>query len=98
MSKWSKKSAERLVVCDVDLIRLFDEVLKHRNCSILDKDKSEHDCYPSLECDVGPHRIDRENKKKLMEFRGFVYGVASQMNVRLKKTIYSDLCHYELRD
>ena len=41
MAKWSKKSAERLYTCDTDIIRLFDEVLKVRNCSVLDGHRNE---------------------------------------------------------
>lgn len=41
MNKWSKRSAERLYTCDTDLIKLFDEVLKVHNCSILDGHRDE---------------------------------------------------------
>ena len=41
MAKWSKRSAERLYTCDTDLPRLFNEVLKVINCSILDGHRDE---------------------------------------------------------
>ena len=50
MAKWSKKSAERIYTCDTDIIRLFDEVLKVHNCSILDgyRDKERQNEYYNM--------------------------------------------------
>jgi peptidoglycan L-alanyl-D-glutamate endopeptidase CwlK len=119
MPRWSKKSAERLYTCDTDLIRLFDEVLKVHNCSILDghrdqyrqnlyyKEKkskvewpnSKHNKNPSRAADVifypyNEHSWDDREKFKF--FRGIVYGIASQLGIRLNKTIEWDLGHFSL--
>ena len=120
MPNWSKKSAERLATCDTDLIRLFDEVLKVRNCSVLDGHREQerrdlayaekvskvkwpnsgHSKVPSVAADVIFYPFNQnswDDREKFMFFRGIVYGVASQLNIKLKKTIQWDLPHFELR-
>ncbi|GAG00458.1 unnamed protein product, partial [marine sediment metagenome] len=108
---------------DTDLIRLFSEVLKGRNCSVTDGHRDEatqnryfnmtpqrsqlkypesgHNKYPSLAADIIFYPFKKEDwndRERFMEFRGFVYGVASQLNIKLKKTIPWDLPHYELAE
>lgn len=41
MPKFSKRSQERLATCHIDLQRLFNEVIKHYDCTILDGYRSE---------------------------------------------------------
>ena len=122
MYKWSKSSAERLLTCDTNLILLFNTVLLHRDCTILDGhrdeerqnqyykegksklpwDKSKHNRFPSKAVDARfcPYNpdLDDDNREKWMEFRGFVYGIAAQLGIKLSKTIQWDLPHFELRD
>ena len=62
---------------------------------------SAHNRYPSRAVDAifwpfNEHSWD--DREKFMEFRGFVYGVASQLGISLKKTIQWDLPHFELKD
>jgi len=120
MAKWSKKSADRLSTCDGDLIKLFNEVIIHQDCTILDGHRDEyrqnkyfsegksklmypmskHNKYPSRAVDVIFYPFNEhswDDREKFKEFRGFVYGVASQLEIRLNKTIVWDLPHFELR-
>lgn len=41
MPKFSKRSQERLSTCHPDLQRLFNEVIKHYDCTVLDGHRSE---------------------------------------------------------
>ncbi len=68
--------------------------------SKLEWPNSKHNKYPSRALDsiFYPYNQDSwEDREKFKEFRGFVYGVASQMHIRLNKTIEWDLGHFELR-
>ena len=58
---------------------------------------SKHNKFPSRGVDVAPFPIDWEDRERFKFFRGFVYGVASQMGIKLNKTIEWDLPHFELR-
>jgi peptidoglycan L-alanyl-D-glutamate endopeptidase CwlK len=120
MAKWSKKSAEILNTCDGDLIKLFNEVLKVHNCSILDGHRDEetqnryydegksrlrhpaskHNFFPSRAVDSIFFPFDEhswDDRERFLYFRGIVYGIASQMGIKLNKTIQWDLGHFELR-
>ena len=59
---------------------------------------SAHNKTISRAVDAIPYPIDYHDRERLLEFRGFVYGVASQMNIKLKRTIPWDLPHYELTE
>jgi len=57
---------------------------------------SKHNKIPSRAVDAVPYPIDYKDRERIMEFRGFVYGIASQMGIKLRKTISWDLTHSEL--
>ena len=117
MPNYSDRSSDKLGTGHPNLIRLFTEVIKHRDNTItdghrgkvaqntahrdgkseLEYPKSGHNKVPSLAIDAIPFPIDWNDRERFLEFRGFVYGVASQMGIRLNKTIPWDLPHYELR-
>ena len=104
MPSFSKISIDRLTTCDDRLQLLFLEVIKFRDCSILEgyrpqdlQDKavaegrsktpwpnSKHNKTPALAVDVMPFPIEWDNKPRLIEFAGFVLGVASQMGINVR--------------
>jgi len=43
MPQFSKRSMDKLNTCDTDLIRLFLEVVKHRDCTILEGHRNKED-------------------------------------------------------
>ena len=60
---------------------------------------SAHNHYPSRAVDAIPlidGKVDYEDRETLLFMRGFVYGVAATMGIKLKKTIHWDLPHYEI--
>jgi len=57
---------------------------------------SKHNKLPSRAIDAVPYPIDYKDRERIREFRGIVYGIASQMNIKLRKTIEWDLPHFEL--
>lgn len=104
MPSFSRISLDRLMTCDARLQELFLEVIKHRDCAVLEgyrpqdaQDKavaegrsktpwpnSRHNQSPSLAVDVMPYPIDWNDKNRLIEFAGFVLGVASQQGIRVR--------------
>ena len=58
---------------------------------------SKHNKYPSRAVDATPYPIDYDDRERQKLFRGYVYGIASQMGIKLNKTIQWDLPHFELR-
>ena len=61
---------------------------------------SKHNRFPSRGVDVIFHpfvKSDWDDREKFMLFRGYVYGIASQLGIKLNKTISWDLPHFELR-
>ena len=88
------------VTCGFRDKREQDEAYKNGNSQVKWPD-SAHNKYPARAVDVlfYPFRqIDWDDREKFMFFRGKVYGIASQLCIRLKKTIPWDLPHYELSD
>lgn len=61
---------------------------------------SKHNRFPSYSVDAIFYPFSEyswNDREKFMEFRGFVYGIASQLGIILNKTIEWDLPHFELR-
>jgi peptidoglycan L-alanyl-D-glutamate endopeptidase CwlK len=58
---------------------------------------SKHNSYPSRAVDCAPYPIDYDDRERFKFFRGIVYGIASQLGIKLNKTIQWDLPHFELR-
>ena len=122
MPSFSQKSLDNLSTCDLRLQRIFNEVIKHRDCTILEGHRgreaqekafaegrskarfgeSKHNTEPSQAVDVLPYPIDWADKERIIEFAGFVLGVASQMRIGLKwgghfKSFF-DGPHFELTE
>lgn len=69
---------------------------------------SKHNQQPSLAVDVAPYPINWSDREKFYHFGGYVKGVASQMNIKirwggdwdgdndLKDQTFTDLPHFEL--
>ena len=128
--KFSRKSIRELETCHPDLQRLFKEVIKQFDCSIiggrrsneqqneffkkgytkLRGGQSKHNNDPSLAVDVCPYPIDWKNKERFIYFAGYVKGIASQMNIKIrwggdwdsdnimKDQTFNDLPHFQLED
>lgn len=128
--EFSKQSLANLKTCDKRLQKLFNEVIKHFDCSIIggyrsDSEQefyfkkgltklrggeSKHNLQPSQAIDVCPYPIDWSNHKRYILFAGYVKGIASQMNIKIrwggdwdsdnfmKDQTFNDLPHFELVD
>jgi len=128
--EFSKQSLANLKTCDKRLQKLFNEVIKHFDCSIIggyrsDSEQefyfkkgltklrggeSKHNLQPSQAVDVCPYPIDWSNHKRYILFAGYVKGIASQMNIKIrwggdwdsdnimKDQTFNDLPHFELED
>jgi peptidoglycan LD-endopeptidase CwlK len=128
--EFSKQSLANLKTCDKRLQKLFNEVIKHFDCSIiggyrsdseqdyyfkkgltkLSKGKSKHNLQPSQAVDVCPYPIDWNNHKRYILLAGYVKGIASQMNIKIrwggdwdsdnimKDQTFNDLPHFEIID
>ena len=133
--EFSERSREALGTADVELQRLFNEVIMHIDCSVIyglrtleqQKDlyaqgrtrpgrivtnldginkRSKH--QDGLAVDVVPYPIDWDNRERFVHFAGFVRGIATQMNIKirwggdwdgdndLRDQTWMDLPHFEL--
>lgn len=45
---------------------------------------SRHNSMPSMAIDVVPYPIDWDDKDRFIEFAGFVFGIASQMDINIE--------------
>ncbi len=130
MNKFSEVSLSRLNECHPALIRLFTEVIKHYDCSVLcghrgeaeqeeavrtgkskvHYPKSKHNSTPSMAVDVVPYPLNWKDDKAFNHFAGFVMGVASIMNIKIRwggdfnsdrnfyNDTFMDMPHFELAD
>lgn len=128
MPKFGRRSRQMLYTAHEDLQKVFDEVIRHIDCSVLQgkRGKEEQDelyrqgkskvQYPnskhnsdlSLAVDVVPYPIDWNDRKRFYHLAGFVMGIASQMNIKIRwggdwdsdmdfnDQTFFDLPHYEL--
>ncbi len=128
--EFSKQSLANLKTCDKRLQKLFNEVIKQFDCSIiggyrsnskqedyfkqgltkLRGGESKHNLQPSQAVDVCPYPIDWSNHKRYILFAGYVKGIASQMNIKIrwggdwdsdnimKDQTFNDLPHFQLED
>ena len=130
MPRFGKRSKKQLSTCDERLQRIFKEVIKHVDCSVIEGHRGEerqnkcfkekkskvmfpygkHNQYPSLAVDVAPWPIDWDDRERFTLFAGFVLGVASQLDIKLrwggdwdmdtevKDNSFDDLVHFEIRE
>lgn len=100
MPKFSKQSLNRLQSCDERLLKLFNEVIKHFDCTILEgrrtverqsmlveqgKSKTMNSKHLTGKAvDVAPYPINWEDRERFTYFAGFVMGVASQQGLKIR--------------
>jgi len=100
MPKFSKQSLNRLQSCDERLFKLFNEVVKHFDCTILEgrrtverqsmlvkqgKSKTMNSKHLTGKAvDVAPYPINWEDRERFTYFAGFVMGIASQQGLKLR--------------
>lgn len=100
MPKFSKQSINRLQSCDERLFKLFSEVVKHFDCTILEgrrtverqsmlvkqgKSKTMNSKHlTGRAVDVAPYPINWEDRERFTYFAGFVMGIASQQGLKLR--------------
>ena len=100
MPKFSKQSINRLQSCDERLFKLFSEVVKHFDCTILEgrrtverqsmlvkqgKSKTMNSKHLTGKAvDVAPYPINWEDRERFTYFAGFVMGIASQQGLKLR--------------
>mgnify|MGYP003674869344 FL=1 len=99
MAKFGRSSKERLSTCDEKLQKVFNEVIKYVDCSILEGHRDElfdegktkvkypngrHNHKPSRAVDVAPYPIDWADRERFHLFAGFVLGIARSMGIKLR--------------
>ena len=104
MPQFSEKSMMRLKSCHSDLQKIFLEVIKHYDCTILcghrtkeEQDDclekgtttkkfpfSKHNQTPSMALDAMPYPINWKDRERLMNFVGFVQGIATMQNIKIR--------------
>ena len=100
MPEFNQRSKHRLQTCDSRLIKLFAEVVKYFDCSILEgkrtperqaellregKSKILYSKHlEGLAVDVAPYPIDWTDRDRFHYFAGFVMGVAKQMDIPIR--------------
>ena len=100
MPRFSRKSLDRLNTTDERLIRLFTEVVKHFDCTILEgirskerqkqlvaegKSKTMNSKHLTGKAvDVAPYPIDWNDRERFTYFAGFVMGMAAKMSINLR--------------
>jgi len=120
MYRFSQNSKIKLLTCEPKLQKLFNEVIKYVDCSILEGHRNEerqnklytegktkarfphsnHNVLPSKAVDVVVYPVDWDDINRIHGFAGFVKGVASQMDIKIKwggdfKNLF-DSPHFEL--
>lgn len=104
MPELSKASLYRLNTCHKDLQKIFLEVAKHRDFTIicghrpeleqnesfrtghskLKFPQSKHNSFPSKAIDVICNPIDWRDRERLLNFIGFVSGIAAYLGIRIR--------------
>tara|TARA_R100001594_G_scaffold45796_2_gene78715 strand:- start:1119 stop:1517 length:399 start_codon:yes stop_codon:yes gene_type:complete len=100
MPKFSKRSQDRLNTTDERLIKLFTEVIKYFDCTILEgkrtvdrqkmlvaqgKSKTMNSKHLTGKAvDVAPYPIDWNDRERFTYFAGFVQGIASQKGFNIR--------------
>lgn len=100
MPAFGKTSTERLATCHPDIQAVFNEVVKHFDCTVLEGIRTPERQRELLAegktqtldskhltgraADVVPHPIDWNDRERFHLFAGFVLGVASQKGIALR--------------
>ena len=100
MPSFSKKSQARLDSTDERLVKVFTEVVKHFDCTILEgkrtvdrqkmlveqgKSKTMNSKHlVGKAVDVAPYPIDWNDRERFTYFAGYVMGIAAKMGIKLR--------------
>jgi len=100
MPSFSKQSLARLNSTDERLVRVFTEVVKHFDCTILEgkrtvdrqkmlvqqgKSKTMNSKHLTGDAvDVAPYPIDWNDRERFTYFAGYVMGIAAKMGIKLR--------------
>tara|TARA_R100000234_G_scaffold80409_1_gene50439 strand:+ start:44 stop:427 length:384 start_codon:yes stop_codon:yes gene_type:complete len=100
MPSFSSKSLARLNSTDERLVRVFTEVVKHFDCTILEgkrtvdrqkmlvqqgKSKTMNSKHLTGKAvDVAPYPIDWNDRERFTYFAGYVMGIAAKMGIKLR--------------
>ena len=100
MPSFSSKSLARLNSTDERLVRVFTEVVKHFDCTILEgkrtvdrqkmlvqqgKSKTMNSKHlKGKAVDVAPYPIDWNDRERFTYFAGYVMGIAAKMGIKLR--------------
>ena len=100
MSKFSHTSAKKLSTCNIALQNLFDEVIRHFDCTVLEgvrtqdrqdelvkagKSQTHHSKHLTGNAiDVAPYPIDWADTQRFHYFAGFVKGIAAAMGISVR--------------
>ena len=100
MPSFSKQSRARLDSTDERLGRVFEEVIKHFDCTILEgrrtidrqkmlvaqgKSKTMNSKHlVGKAVDVAPYPIDWNDRERFTYFAGYVMGIAAKMGIKLR--------------
>ena len=96
MPKFSDRCKQILSTADHHLQVLFNEIIKLRECTILEphhESYSKHNCNPSEEVDAAPS--ENATEEECIRFGNYVEGIIDCMNMR-GKINYRVPYHYEL--
>ena len=100
MPSFSKQSLARLNTTDERLVKVFTEVVKHFDCTILEgkrtvdrqkmlveqgKSKTMNSKHlVGKAVDVAPYPIDWNDRERFTYFAGYVMGIAAKMGIKLR--------------
>ena len=100
MPSFSKQSLARLNSTDERLVRVFTEVVKYFDCTILEgkrtvdrqkmlvqqgKSKTMNSKHlKGKAVDVAPYPIDWNDRERFTYFAGYVMGIAAKMGIKLR--------------
>jgi len=100
MPSFSDRSLARLNSTDERLVRVFTEVVKHFDCTILEgkrtvdrqkmlvaqgKSKTMNSKHLTGKAvDVAPYPIDWNDRERFTYFAGYVMGIAAKMGIKLR--------------
>ena len=100
MPRFGSKSRSQLKTCNPELQRLFKEVVKHFDCSVIEGKRSLEEQKKLFNegaaktlnsahltgdaVDVYPYPIDYEDRDRWHYFGGFVLGTAKQLGIKIR--------------
>ena len=90
MPRFGSRSRRNLKTCDKRLQDLFNEIIKHFDCSVLvgfrgrDEQNTAFNSKPTIAVDVAPYPIDWNDRERFIYFGGVVKGFAYQLDFPIR--------------